>query len=83
MQAKDITDDAFLEAMEEARRQSPCTMVNRWDVGRILAAPDKVVLAKARTLIRRGVIRGCWCGCRGDFELPEWSYMTAEEAKDA
>jgi hypothetical protein len=29
--------------------------------------PDKLVLAKARKLIRRGVIDGCVCGCRGDF----------------
>lgn len=32
--------------------------------------PEKIVLAKARKLIRRGVIDGCACGCRGDFEIP-------------
>lgn len=31
--------------------------------------PEKVVLAKARKLIRRGLLDGCYCGCRGDFEL--------------
>lgn len=31
--------------------------------------PPKVVLAKARRLIRRGVIDGCECGCRGDFAV--------------
>lgn len=31
--------------------------------------PSEVILAKARALIRRGLITGCDCGCRGDFEL--------------
>jgi hypothetical protein len=31
--------------------------------------PPKVVLAKAKKLLRRGVIDGCACGCRGDFEV--------------
>jgi hypothetical protein len=30
--------------------------------------PHKVVLAKAARLIKRGLISGCACGCRGDFE---------------
>lgn len=52
-----------------------------WDVTAVLATghiansfddpapgvPLKVVLAKARRLINRGVITGCACGCRGDF----------------
>jgi hypothetical protein len=29
--------------------------------------PDKLILAKARKLVRRGVVEGCCCGCRGDF----------------
>lgn len=31
--------------------------------------PVKVVRAKARRLIRRGLIQGCVCGCRGDFQV--------------
>lgn len=31
--------------------------------------PPKVVLAKAKRLLRRAVIDGCACGCRGDFEV--------------
>ena len=30
--------------------------------------PPKVALAKMRSLIRRGLVEGCGCGCRGDFE---------------
>lgn len=32
-------------------------------------APYKVMLAKMSSLIRRGLVSGCDCGCRGDFEL--------------
>lgn len=31
--------------------------------------PQKLIIAKARKLIRRGLLTGCYCGCRGDFEL--------------
>jgi len=31
--------------------------------------PDKVVLAKMRSLIKRGLVSGCACGCRGDFQI--------------
>jgi len=30
--------------------------------------PEKLVLAKARKLIRRGLLTGCACGCRGEWE---------------
>lgn len=44
---------------------------NRWDIAKALGnLPEKVVLAKLRGLVKRGMITGCACGCRGDFELP-------------
>jgi hypothetical protein len=30
---------------------------------------SEVALAKMRALIRRGLVDGCRCGCRGDFEI--------------
>lgn len=33
--------------------------------------PFKVVLAKMRSLIKRGLVDGCDCGCRGDFTITE------------
>lgn len=36
----------------------------RWDYDEL---PLKVVLAKAKALIRRHLVTGCACGCRGDF----------------
>lgn len=65
---------------------SPRTIgATRWDVAAVLAGhpehvggtpvdypdmPYKVVLAKARSLIRRRLLSGCACGCRGEFERP-------------
>ena len=34
-------------------------------------APEKVVLGKMRMLMRRGLVTGCDCGCRGDFEITD------------
>jgi hypothetical protein len=31
--------------------------------------PPKVVTAKLGSLVRRKVLDGCTCGCRGDFEI--------------
>lgn len=31
--------------------------------------PPKLQLAKMRQLIKRGLVSGCGCGCRGDFEI--------------
>lgn len=45
--------------------------VNLNDIARLWdSVPEKVILAKAKTLIRQGRLWGCACGCRGDFELP-------------
>lgn len=33
--------------------------------------PDKLLLAKMGSLIRRGLIDGCPCGCRGDYEATD------------
>jgi len=33
------------------------------------ATPEKLARAKMAQLIRRGLVDGCTCGCRGDFTL--------------
>ncbi len=32
-------------------------------------ASEKLILAKMKQLIKRGLVDGCACGCRGDFEI--------------
>ncbi|MGQ4393817.1 hypothetical protein ACN6K5_003603 [Streptomyces violaceoruber] len=73
MQCKDIPNGLFLEAVREA--QGPATVVTRWRVHAALEellgpVPEKIVLAKAKKLIRSGKLDGCACGCRGDFQIP-------------
>jgi hypothetical protein len=79
--ARDIPDRLFLAAVDAATLDG-AGWATRWHVGMVLGGlplqpfvdevpgvPAKVVLAKARRLIRRGLLSGCDCGCRGDFEL--------------
>ena len=44
--------------------------------------PEKVQLAKMRQLMKRGLVTGCGCGCRGDFEITEAgrAYLAALQA---
>lgn len=74
MQASDIPDDLLVAAVRSCR--SP---LSGWayrgdveaEVSRLMGreVPWKVTLAKARKLIRRGVLGGCACGCRGDWTV--------------
>jgi hypothetical protein len=74
MQCKDIPDGVFLNAVRRAGEPGRWRM--RWNVREVLEAeigpvPENLFMAKARKLIARGLMDGCACGCRGDFELPE------------
>lgn len=69
MQAKDIPDEPILRLLET--RNGEWTLW--WDITKAMpeGVPEKVVLAKMASLIRRGLVDGCACGCRGDFVLTE------------
>jgi Mn-dependent DtxR family transcriptional regulator len=82
MQCKDIADSRFLQIVDDLayRRISqrhehikslydPPDPVMSWDVSDHLGVDQKLMLAKAERLIERGLMDGCPCGCRGDFEL--------------
>ena len=76
MQAKHIDDEAFLSAVDDCVAAAG-RWANVWEVADVLqplnpGLPEnewlKLIRAKARRLILRGRMDGCWCGCRGDFE---------------
>lgn len=72
MQAKDISDDVVLDAIKTRGRNGVAIWSTRWDIQDELAQfPKKVVIAKLRSMIKRKLIDGCVCGCRGDFEIVE------------
>lgn len=85
--ARDISDELFLRAVDRATGVWAPRWALRWDVERVLGGlpigrdvrsisdvpgvPSKVVLAKFRRVKGRGLVDGCDCGCRGDFELTD------------
>lgn len=68
VQAKHVSDEFMLAALAAVREPDgmSCWFHLRDSVAE---HPPKVVQAKLRSMIRRGLIRGCACGCRGDFEV--------------
>ena len=72
MQCKDIPDRPILELLEKSIGEwHNWCFGNDLDVRRVMPknTPDKLALAKMRQMMRRGVVDGCSCGCRGDFEI--------------
>jgi len=69
VQAKDITDEQFLAVVDRV-----CAEKKRWthledlEVALGPGISERPIRAKAKSLIKRRLITGCACGCRGDFE---------------
>lgn len=69
-QAKDIPERPILEFISSRGvvmlygETSVLSSMPEW-------ANEKLALAKMRSLIKRGLVDGCACGCRGNFELAE------------
>lgn len=66
--AKDIPDIDFLIAVDYICDRKGY-WVNRIELAEFLDVKPKIVLAKAHKLIKRKLLSGCDCGCRGDFEV--------------
>lgn len=80
MQCKDIPDRPILEFLSKSRIWGtwyagedgilPENSVRRaMPEPDGIMLPDKLVQAKMKQLIRRGLVIGCTCGCRGDYEI--------------
>lgn len=66
-----VDTDEFLDFIRTKGQGNPAGWVNRRDVEEHWPdIPPKVLLAKARSLLKRGLLGGCGCGCRGDFHIP-------------
>jgi hypothetical protein len=69
MKAADVSDEAVIGAVRN-RGQYPNLGLLRHELEAAFPdVPPKVLRAKVRKLIRRGVIDGCACGCRGEFVM--------------
>lgn len=76
--------DAAIKARSR-REGRQAIWASRWETAAVLAGyldaadwvattdypdyPQNLIRAKARKLIRQGLLSGCACGCRGDFEV--------------
>lgn len=72
MQCKDIADRPILEFLHGLDGRWATWLGDEYENSVTKAmpgVPPKLALAKMRMLIRRGVVDGCACGCRGDFTL--------------
>ena len=72
MQCKDIPDEPVLQFLSKRPGEwHNWYSGNEKDVHLAMpqGTPDKLVLGKMRMLMRRGLVTGCDCGCRGDFEI--------------
>lgn len=72
MQAKDIPEIPILQTLAKADRPMNWYVGEKIENSITMAAmpentPTKVALAKMRSLIKRKLVNGCPCGCRGDF----------------
>lgn len=68
MQAKDIPEKPIL-AFLASRDRSATHWQGYENSIPANGFPEKVLLAKLRAMIRKGLIDGCACGCRGDFRI--------------
>lgn len=72
LQCKDIADQPILQLLS---RFQHCTLIegftNSVQVAMPADTPKNLVRAKMGSLIRRSLITGCACGCRGDFMLAD------------
>ena len=74
MKCKDIPDFQVLEFLALYDPEwCNWNMGNQRDICNAFpdGTPKKMVLSKIKSLIRRGLVDGCGCGCRGDFALTE------------
>ena len=75
MQCKDIPDQPILDWLAaNTGRFKWATWGEGYGMPTVRDAmppgtPEKLQLAKMRRLIQRGLVKGCDCGCRGDFYL--------------
>lgn len=86
MQAKDIPATPILEFLKRCADRDSAEFgptgtlsfgpddelrPNSVQHGMPAGVPFKVARAKMVSLIRRGLVSGCTCGCRGDFEITQ------------
>lgn len=91
LQCKDISDRLVLEFVRSVNNRDTKPRGVTWfyqydsppfdnSLQNVLPnIPAKLALAKVRMLLRRGLVEGCGCGCRGDFFLTDKGKLFLDE----
>lgn len=81
MQVKDIATGPLLIFVGLKQRELGGRWVCTWDFEGTMYAdlPDRLFRAKMKNLIKHGLIDGCACGCRGDYQITERGWQYAEQ----
>ena len=82
MKASDVDDRAFLAVVAGYNDATGHWCLTHTVEGEFAAFPPKVLQAKARKLIRRGLMDGCACGCRGDYRVTDAGRALLAEADE-
>ena len=75
VQCKHIPIIPILEFLLERKRENKiwCVWYDGFEnsIGQAMPPdiPDKLKIAKMANLIKKGLVSGCPCGCRGDYEI--------------
>lgn len=70
MQAKDVPEAPILNRLV-AEARSWTMLCELQGVSELADIPEKVLRAKMRSLLKRGLVTGCACGCRGDYNITD------------
>lgn len=86
-QAKDVPEDVILRVLRELPdrwhtqwlcHSATCDGAACWSLPcrapELAVFPEKVLRAKLSAMMRRKLVDGCDCGCRGDWHIPELFY---------
>lgn len=71
MKAADLDDRDVLGVVQNSCWERESWTFTALIAERFPAVPFKVVAAKLSKLLKRGLLTGCDCGCRGDWELTD------------
>lgn len=66
MKASDISDEDVIAAVRKYETGIGAMAINVYPE---LHQNWKIARAKVDKMIRRGILTGCTCGCRGDFKV--------------
>lgn len=75
VQAKHVDERPILEFLAKSERWTSHweSKDREWSFRHLVSAeiPERVLLAKMSALLRRGLVDGCDCGCRGDWVITD------------